>query len=291
MLVSAVTFGAYGAGLFLLTPLSVGLTTAYLANRRYPMTISDTSQLVISAAALGGLALVALALEGIVCLILASPLVLGAAVLGGLLGRGMALVRNAYDRPLMVVGFLPAVFLLEAAMPPAAQIATEESIDIAASPAAVWNAVTSSAPIAVEPGLVGRAGLAYPLRGKLFGSGVGADRIGIFSTGSAHERVTDWQPGRRLAFRVLTQPPAMEEMSPYRRVHAPHVSGYFDTGETEFALQPLRSGGTRLIVRAAHILRIDPVPYWELLARWATSSNTRRVLDDLKQKAERSPAA
>jgi hypothetical protein len=84
----------------------------------------------------------------------------------------------------------------------------------------------------------------------------------------------------------VSQPPAMEEMSPYRRVHAPHVQGYFDTGETRFDLEPLPGGRTRLTVRASHVLRIDPVPYWEPIARWAVHENTDRVLRFVKAEAE-----
>jgi hypothetical protein len=287
VLISAVTFGAYGWGLFVMTPFMVGVATAYLANRRNPLDLRQTNLLVSSALGLGGLALLLLALEGAVCIVLLAPLALGLALIGGVIGRGVALQRNSRDKPLMAVALLPLVFALEAAMPPSAAIASQESIDIAAPAPAVWRAMTSGADIAEPPGLVGRAGLAYPLRGKLLGSGVGAVRIGVFSTGLARERVTEWVPGRRLAFRVLSQPPAMEEMSPYRRVHAPHVSGYFETGETRFTLTPLARGGTRLTVAASHVLRIDPIPYWEPLARWAASANSRRVLADLKRKAER----
>jgi hypothetical protein len=287
VIVSAVTFGAYGYGLFLLTPMTVGLCTGYLANRGEDLGVRETNKLVLTATALGGVALVALALEGVVCLIFAAPLVIGFALMGGQLGRLMAGLRNARDKPLMAIALLPAVFALEAAVPPAAAIQTRETIDIAAPPSAVWRTLTSDAPIAIPAGLLGRAGLAYPVRGKLLGAGVGAVRIGVFSTGIARERVTDWRPGRRLAFQVLVQPPAMEEMSPYRRVHAPHVNGYFDTGETAFALRPLTGGGTRLTLSASHVLRIDPVPYWEPLARWAAAANSRRVLEDIKTKAER----
>jgi hypothetical protein len=78
----------------------------------------------------------------------------------------------------------------------------------------------------------------------------------------------------------------MEEMSPYRRVHAPHVNGYFETTGTRFELQPRAGGGTRLTIRAAHVLRLDPIPYWEPLARWTVHANTVRVLEDIKAKAE-----
>ncbi|MGB3167175.1 MAG: hypothetical protein WBA68_10420 [Alteraurantiacibacter sp.] len=118
--------------------------------------------------------------------------------------------------------------------------------------------------------------------------GEGARRIGRFSTGNAVEEVTAWQENRLLAYRVLEQPPIMAEMSPYRRVHAPHVEGYFATGETRYALEPLAGGRTRLVLASEHILRIDPLPYWKPFARHAIDANVVRVLEDLKRKAERS---
>lgn len=286
VLVSAVTFGSYGWGLFVMTPFLVGLTTAYIANRRDPLPSGQTLPLVLGAVALGGAALLALALEGLMCIVLIAPLAAVVAALGGAIGRAVALARHRRRTPLMSVALLPAVFALEAAVPPEAPIATEERIDIAAPPAAVWQALISDRPISSGPGIVGFAGFAYPIRGRLQGSGVGATRLGEFSTGTAVERVTAWQPGRRLAFTVLRQPPAMEEMSPYRRVHAPHVSGYFVTGDTSFDLMPLPGGRTRLTARASHLLRIDPLPYWEPMARWAIRANVTRVLHGIRDEAE-----
>ena len=188
----------------------------------------------------------------------------------------------------MSVAVLPALFALEASMPPAIVMQTSQHIDIAASPDRVWKAITGEDPIVPPPGLTGRAGLAYPIRARLIGTGIGATRLGEFSTGTARERVTEWEPGRTLAFTVISQPPAMEEMSPYRKVHAPHVDGYFITGDTRFSMTPLAGGRTRLTIEAAHILRIDPVLYWDPIARWAIRTNVRRVLIDAKAKAERS---
>lgn len=291
VLVSAVTFGAYGWGLFVLTPFTVGMTTGYIANRSRSLSIGRTNWAVLGAAALGSLALILFALEGLVCILLAAPLGAAVAIVGGAVGRGLALAGHRRGKPFLCVALLPAVFALEAAMPPEAPIATDQSIEIAASPVMVWSALTSSAPIGLPPGWVGRAGLAYPLRGHIVGQRVGGERVGHFSTGAALERITRWEPGRRLAFAVVRQPPAMEEMSPWRRVHAPHVTGYFETGETRFELEPLAGGRTRLTARASHVLRLDPVLYWEPLARWAVRSNTARVLDHIRARAESGAAA
>ncbi len=286
VIISALTFGSYGWSLFVATPFLVGVTTGYLANRRLLLSGRATARLVLIAAALGTAALVALALEGFVCILLAAPLGAVAALIGGAAGRAVAKAAHGGGKPLASVALLPALFALEAATPPDLPINARASIEITASPSAVWSALTGDQPIESGPGLLGAAGLAYPLRGRLLGHGVGAIRLGEFSTGVARERVTEWVPGHRLAFQVLTQPPAMEEMSPYRRVHAPHVQGYFETGATSFTLVPLPGGRTRLDIEAHHVLRVEPVLYWEPLARLAIRMNLSRVLDDLKDKAE-----
>lgn len=284
--VSALVFGAYGWGLFVLTPLVVGFTTGYLVNRRALQSVKATNGLVLLSAALGCFGLILFALEGLICLLLAAPLGALLAIAGGVLGRKAASIGRAPTSPLYCIALLPLMFAADAISPPSATILTEESIVIDASADHVWQALTNDDPIREPPTIVGRLGLAYPERAHLSGKRLGATRIGYFSTGQAREKVTDWQEGRLLGFVVLSQPPAMAEMSPYRHVYAPHVSGYFETGETRFELEPLSAGRTRLTILAAHRLRIDPVIYWEPIARWAAQSNTRRVLRDFKAKAE-----
>ena len=286
VLVSAIGFGSYGWGLFVLTPFLVGVTTAFIANRRQELPTQQTFLLVLGAAALGTLGLVGFALEGVVCIILAAPLGAIAAAAGGALGRAIARTGRGRGTPLMSVAVLPALFAFEAALPPVLALNDNEHVDIAAPAPAVWRTLVGDAPIGSSPGLVAYAGFAYPIRARLLGQGVGATRLGVFSTGIAVERVTDWTPGHRLAFTVLSQPPSMDEASPYAHVHAPHDLGYFVTTTTSFDLEPLPTGGTRLTVRAAHLLRIDPALYWEPLARWAIHANVTRVLGSIKAQAE-----
>ena len=269
-----------------MTPFLVGVTTGWMANRHAEQTLRRTLVLVIAAAALGTLALVGLALEGLFCVLLASPLGAAVAAAGGALGRAMARSRRRRAKPLLSVAVLPALFAAEAAMPPALALDTAERVDIAAPPAAVWTALTSDVAIASPPGIVGLAGFATPIRGVLLGRYVGAIRLGVFTTGTAVERVTAWTPGRSLAFAVARRVPAMNETSPYAHVHAPHDVGYFITTTTRFDLAPLPGGRTRLTARARHLLRIDPVLYWEPLARWAIHANVTRVLGDIKARAE-----
>jgi hypothetical protein len=64
----------------------------------------------------------------------------------------------------------------------------------------VRQSILSTDPIEGPLALPFRLGVAYPLRGEVRGEGVGSERIGEFSTGTAIERVTEWVPNQKLAF-------------------------------------------------------------------------------------------
>jgi hypothetical protein len=79
----------------------------------------------------------------------------------------------------------------------------------------------------------------------------------------------------------------MRELSPYEHVHAPHVIGYFRTISSSFELLPRSDGGTDVVLRSSHELRLDPVSYWLPMARWIVRQNNVRVLQHIRSHAER----
>ncbi len=235
--VGALLFGSYGYGIFVVTPFVVGLMTAYFANRKIDMGASRTTKLTLIATLLGGIALIAVALEGLVCILLAAPIGVGLAAVGGLLGRAVALhSRRPPQQALSAVLLLPLVFALENAFPTSVHFETQQAVTIDASSEVVWKTIVTMPTIDERPALPFRLGMAYPLRGEVIGEGIGALRRGEFSTGTALERITEWLPYRKLAFEVVEDVPAMHELSPYPHVHAPHVMGYFRTIQTRFDL-------------------------------------------------------
>ena len=218
---------------------------------------------------------------------MAAPLGLGMALIGGVLGRSMALqARRPAGQPLQCIALLPLMFAIEHVLPPSAHFETDQTIAVNAPPNLVWQSILSTDPIEGPLALPFRLGVAYPLRGEFRGEGVGAERLGEFSTGTAIERVTEWVPNRKLAFVVVRDIPAMRELSPYENVHAPHVVGYFRTTYTSFELIPRADGGTDIVERTSHELRIDPVPYWLPMARWIVRQNNVRVLEHIRIHAE-----
>jgi hypothetical protein len=290
--VGTLVFGTYGYALFMLMPFVIGVVTGYLANRRVDIGAGLTTISVAIALALGSIALVFTALEGLGCIAMAAPLGFGLAVLGGMLGRHIALRgKNPGRQAMSCVALLPLAFTAEYALPSATRFDTTQTIKVHAPPEAVWRSLLSTDPVEGPLALPFRLGVAYPIRGEVVGEGIGAVRRGEFSTWTAIEQITAWEPNRKLAFVVVDDIPAMREMSPYEHVHAPHVVGYFRTISTSFELVERPDGHTDIIERTAHELRLDPALYWLPMARWIVNQNNARVLAHIRRHAEQSARA
>ena len=284
----ALVFGVYGFGMFVASPFVIGAVTGYIANRKQDLGIGPTVQVTLLAATIGGIALLAVALEGIVCILMAAPLGFGAAAVGALLGRAIGSSSRPSSRQTMgAVALVPLIFVSEWLAPTTTWFDTHQTIEINAPPHVVWQAIIRMDMRDEPVTLPYRLGLAYPLGGEVIGEGVGATRRGEFSTGVALERVTEWVADRKLAFVVEKDVPALRELSPYKHVHAPHVAGYFLTTLTSFELMPLAGGRTRLIERTSHELRLEPILYWMPLARWVVDQNNARVLRHIRRQAEK----
>ncbi len=281
----ALAFGTYGFGMFVIAPLVVGAVTAFLVNRKADLGWRRTIRAIYAALLLGGVGLVVAALEGVVCIVMAAPLVVGAAFIGGLFGHAAAQSRLSARSSLMSVALVPLVFATEQALPADTHFETTESVQIAASPHAVWTAIVHMQPIHTPPALPFRLGVAYPLGGQIVGKGAGAIRRGEFSTGMAIERISEWVPDQKITFDVESDPPAMRELSPYSHVNAPHVRGYFRTTKMTFEIVPIGNHACRLVEHTEHELRLDPLLYWMPFARWIIHENNMRVLTHIRNQA------
>jgi len=289
---STLLLGAYGYALFMGAPFVIALVIGYIANTPERATRLGTSGLVSAAFLLGGLALIGFAFEGLICLVMATPLIALMGWIGALVGRALAgMGRPGRGTTLASVAVLPILLAGEALAPPRADFESVESIEIAAPSAAVWDSVVHMGPIPGAPAAPFRWGLAYPLRGEIQGEGVGAIRRGVFSTGVAYERVVAWEPGKRLDFIVLSDPPSLKELSAYEHVNAPHMNGYFRTRDARFSITPLPGGRSRLTLATHHDLDLAPAAYWTPMAQWAVHANKQRVLNHFRLQAEAGGAA
>ena len=276
----------YGMTLFIATPFLQGVVVGWAFNRNAIKPDGQTTGVVILSVMLVGGVIALFALEGLVCIAMAFPLAVLVAVLGGIVGRQIAILGGNAGAGIAAALFvLPAGSVVDriSATAPVYEIVTP--VDVRASPQTVWKHVVQFDEIEGQPQWYFRTGISYPLRATIDGKGVGAIRHCVFSTGSFVEPITAWDEPRRLAFDVIAQPPPMRELSIYAKVYAPHLDGYFRSTRGEFRLIPT-SSGTRLEGHTWYGVNIHPQGYWRAVSDVLLHRIHQRVLDQVKREAE-----
>lgn len=289
--VSAQVFGEYGWSLFVGIPFALGLVSAMLYGVHAPRSLGECIGVACTSAFLLALGLAVLAVEGVICLVMAAPLGIGIAALGGVFGyalqRRPEVGRDAPPVVLSVVVVLPLLIGAEVRGPETPPlIPVRTAVEIAAPPDVVWEHVVEFAELPPPEDWVFRTGIAYPMRATIEGTGVGAVRHCTFTTGSFVEPITVWEEGRLLAFSVEAQPQPMQERGFYEDVEPHHLNGYFVSERGQFLLTPLPDGGTRLEGTTWYRHHVWPNAYWRLWSDFILHRIHLRVLRHVRALSE-----
>jgi hypothetical protein len=284
---SVYLFATYGASLFLGTPLLMGATAAYLDNRWHPGTFRRALGLGLLSVFFALIAMLLFALEGMMCLAMAAPLVLPVGAMGGLIGK---MIADATQRPpaelAAALVVLPLVAGGEALCVAPRENMVLTVVEVDAPPSIVWENVVGFPELAEPPAWYFAWGIACPVRATIEGRGIGATRHCEFTTGTFVEPITAWEYPTRLAFDVTDQPPALIELSPYRHVHPPHFAGYLMSKRGEFRLIELAGGRTRLEGRTWYSFAMYPEGYWTLWSDLLIHRIHGRVLEHIQKVSE-----
>jgi uncharacterized membrane protein YhaH (DUF805 family) len=283
-------FDSYGSALFFGTPVVAGAFATFTYNYRQGHSWGASLWVALLPVLCVGAVLLLLAFEGAICLLMAAPIMLPLAMLGGLVGKAIAdLKKGDARRRRELLGCLIVLPILgygESRLPCDHEFCVVSEIDIAAPPQAVWTHVVDFPPISSPEPWLFRLGIAGPMGARIEGRGVGATRHCDFTTGSFVEPITVWDEPRRMAFDVTQQPEPMFELTPYREIHPPHLHGSFRSTHGEFVLEELPSGGTRLVGRTWYKLELAPHAYWTLWTDWIIHRIHGRVLEHIKTLSE-----
>jgi uncharacterized membrane protein YhaH (DUF805 family) len=287
---STIVIGSYGWSLFIALPFSMGLFAVLLHSYHEPRSLESCLQVSVMPIVILGVILVAVAIEGIICVLMAAPIAMLLALLGGSIGFVIQTHHWSRNKPAMLTAILlvlPSAFFGEHAValkPP--DFVVRSAIEINARPETVWHQVIAFAEIPPPRELLFRAGVAYPIRAEISGSGVGATRLCIFSTGPFEEPITVWDEPHLLKFSVSKNPAPLNELSPYKNIHAPHLHGYFVSHGGQFLLTALPDGRTRLEGTTWYQHTMWPATYWSWWSNYVVHRIHMRVLNHIRDRAE-----
>lgn len=284
-------FGQYGWGLFVALPFVLGLGSVLLYGYHEPRGFGSCLAVSLLSIVCLALGLVGVAVEGIFCLVMAAPLAVVLAALGGAVGfliqRRAEIMHTAPSMMLVLMVFIPTLMQAESLSGPEPPLfAVTTAVEIEAPPEAVWKQVVSFSELPPPDELIFRLGIAYPTRATIDGRGTGAVRRCQFSTGAFIEPIEIWDEPRRLRFSVAANPPPMREWTPYAEVRAPHLSGFLVSRQGEFLLTPLGGGRTLLTGTTWYQHHMWPAGYWQLWSDAMIHRIHRRVLRQIQRLAE-----
>ncbi len=259
-----------GLTMFLVLPAATGFTTALTVPYCKAVAIS---LLITAAVCLGGSVL--FALEGLVCVAMASPLLLAAAMIGAALGKLIKhlLRRRNYHSaalaPLLAVASIFAAGKTEDHFGSKTRLEVVTSnIIVDASPDDVWQELMQFDQVNGATPLLMKMGLPIPQSCSTDGSGVGSMRVCHFDSGYIRERVTTWEPPYRLEL-------AIEEV----QLPGRHWLGF---EQATYTLKPLEHGRT-LVTRSTTITSmLRPAWYWRHFERLGARTEHEYILHSLK---------
>jgi uncharacterized membrane protein YhaH (DUF805 family) len=284
-------FGDYGWTLFVGLPFAMGFLSVLIHGFRQPRGIGSCILTAIVSITLAGTGFLLMAMEGAICLIMAAPLAFALGIAGGIIGY---VVQKSFwsqsdsSRLLcLAVLFAPLTMGLEKNVPPTLPLLeVKSSVIVNAPPEKVWRNVVSFSELPPPKEMIFKLGVAYPIRAEIFGHGVGAVRHCNFSTGPFVEPIEIWDEPRLLKFSVTQNPEPMQEWTPYRDVHPPHLDGYLQSCAGQFRLIPLDGNRTLLEGTTWYYHHMWPADYWQLWSDYIIHTIHLRVLNHVKELSE-----
>ena len=281
----------YGWGLFVGLPFCLGLFAVLMHSYREPRSYSECVLMAVLPVFLLGAILLLVAVEGAICILMAAPIALAMALLGGSLGFVIQAAhwgrRNAPAILSMAVLLTPGFYGVEHfTRPQAGVFEVKSTIEIGAPPAKVWRKVVAFTEIPPPQEMLFRAGIAYPIRAEITGHGAGAVRHCVFSTGPFIEPIVVWDEPRLLRFSVTANPAPLSELTPYGHIEPKHLHGYFESHQGQFLLTELPGGHTRVEGTTWYSHSMWPETYWHCWSDYVIHRIHMRVLEHIRAEAE-----
>ena len=237
--------------------------------------------------------------EGVVCVLILSPLWL----ISGLIGADLTWRlrrRRHYDGeggttycaaalllPLLSMQIEPYVPL------PQADVTVTRSIVVDASPARIWPLLRGIPDVRAGEGrwnvTQNVIGVPRPLGARLVGEGIGATRLANWGRDVRfREEIVEWQPGARIGWRF-----AFDHIEGWRFTdrHLMPDSPYFRVTTGGYRMEPLTSGRTRLTIETRYWIKTPVNTYSRLWGELFLGDLENNLLALVKQRGEALPAA
>ncbi len=233
--------------------------------------------------------------EGVMCLVMLSPIWLAFGWLGAFLVRGNRVQKIDPDIFRSSIIFLPLLSgVIESQIPitPHAVTLTREII-VHATPAEIWPFAMQNRAISSDEGIwtvsQNIIGLPRPRATTVKGHGVGAVRTAYWGDYiNFEEKITQWQPGKLLAWDFSFTNSTLQD---YTDKHIAPDGQFLKIDSGDYTLTPLTPDTTRLTLTTNYIAKTHVNAYAELWGELFLGDVQNNILAILKARAEAVHAA
>lgn len=281
-------FEEYGWTVFVVVPFLLGLVPALVYGSQKKLSRVEALKMAFATLGIFCLSTLIFAVEGIICIVMASPILALSTLIGALAGQALIDSKYFNNKGMYAIGVIPLLVLwTDTQIDSSEYLEVKTAIEIEAPMEDVWSNVISFGQIDEPDEWFFKTGISYPTHANIIGQGVGAVRYCNFTTGSFVEPITVWEEPSLLKFDVQDQPTPMRELNPFWDVHPPHLDGYFQSKKGAFELQELDDNYTYVQGTTWYNIHIHPVPYWDFWSKYILHKIHYRVLKHIKEESEK----
>jgi len=281
-------FKEYGWTVFLVIPFIIGFLPPFINGKLSAISKNESYRLSFLTFGLVLLGLLIFAIEGLICIAMASPLIAILVWLGSYIGfkanvgKWINPTNSTIGLLIVCASTMSFDYFNEAEnlIPVKTKVIVNSDIE------SVWKNVVTFDKIDAPTDWVFKTGISYPTDATIKGTGVGAIRYCNFTTGSFVEPITTWNKPHLLQFEVKEQPIPMNEFNPFWDIHPPHLDGYFKSYKGQFKLTKIGENQTELEGTTWYKVDITPEIYWKVWSDFIIHRIHKRVLNHIKIETE-----
>lgn len=226
--------------------------------------------------------------EGVICLLMASPIIFAALLIGAGVMHMCCRWLWKPQRNIYSLAVLPLLLILVPEQPANYLGHSQQSLVIAAPAAVVWQQINHAdhiQPAEFKPSVVYGIGVPYPLSGITRQTPEGLVRDSVWQKGVRFdELIQQSEPGRYLRWTYRFAPDSFPKGALDDHVK---VGGkYFDVLDTAFTLTPLDAAHTKVTLDINYRVSTEVNFYAGPLADWMFSDFSSVILDFYRKRSE-----
>lgn len=214
--------------------------------------------------------------EGVICLIIVSPLIFVFVITGAFIGKMMSKRKNQ-TLNVSIVSLLLIAFISDSIADHNYENMVGDEIIINASPSKIWKNVVAFEKME-QPNdyWLFQIGMPSPMATTVTDYKLGAGRKCIFSNGYIFdEKIVAFDVNRNLTFDIVAQP------------QDPEIMGHIDIQRGQFLLKDNGNGTTTLTGNSWYKLKVFPIWYYDVWAESITRNVHLRVMEHIKELSEK----